>query len=82
MTDEYANNPRVFGRWQPRMLETYEAASAFMQLLARPQTELDQGLFELMVEGDADDVRMNWKLVRLEMREESLVWSDSGRRRS
>ena len=80
MTDEYANNPRVFGRWQPRMLETYEAANAFMQLLARPQTELDEGLFELMVEGDADDVRMNWKLVRIEMREESLLWSDSGTR--
>lgn len=80
MTDEYANNPRVFGRWQPRMLETYEAANAFMQLLARPQTELDEGLFELMVEGDADDVRMNWKLVRIEMRDESLLWSDSGTR--
>ncbi len=82
MTDEYANNPKVFGRWQPRMLETDEAASAFMQLLARPQTELDQGLFELMVEGEADDIRVNWKLVRIEMREESLVWSDGGTRRS
>src|SRR5690242_13474460 len=29
MTDEYAANPKVFGRWQPRMLETDEAAEAF-----------------------------------------------------
>src|SRR5262245_3027701 len=49
MTEEYANNPKVFGRWQPRMLETYEAAQAFLQLLTRPQQELDQGLFELLV---------------------------------
>ena len=24
MTEEYAENPKVFGRWQPRMLETYD----------------------------------------------------------
>jgi hypothetical protein len=77
MTDEYANNPKVFGRWQPRMLETHEAAKAFMQLLARPETELDQGLFELMVGGDADNVRINWKTVCIDLREESLAWSDS-----
>ncbi len=29
MTDEYADNPKVFGRWQSRMLETHEAARAF-----------------------------------------------------
>src|SRR5215813_14101522 len=45
MTDEYANNPRVFGRWQPRMLETSEAAEAFMRLLSRPQGELNQGIY-------------------------------------
>ena len=26
MTGEYAENPKVFGRWQPRMLETHEVA--------------------------------------------------------
>jgi NAD(P)-dependent dehydrogenase (short-subunit alcohol dehydrogenase family) len=30
MTDEYANNPKVYARWQPRMLETYEAAKAYI----------------------------------------------------
>jgi NAD(P)-dependent dehydrogenase (short-subunit alcohol dehydrogenase family) len=74
MTDEYANNPRVFGRWQPRMLETHEAAAAFMQLLARPQNELDQGMFELMVEGTADNVSITWKKVLLDLREEKLDW--------
>src|SRR5580658_734004 len=29
MTDQYADNPKVFGRWQPRMLEPNEAAKAF-----------------------------------------------------
>jgi NAD(P)-dependent dehydrogenase (short-subunit alcohol dehydrogenase family) len=75
MTDEYANNPRVFGRWQPRMLETSEAAEAFMRLLSRPQSELDQCLFELMVEGSADNVRLTWKKVSLEVREEELNWA-------
>jgi len=78
MTDEYAKNPKVFGRWQPRMLETHEAAKAFMQLLSRPPAELDQGLFELLVTGSADEVSVNWKRVHLDLREESLEWSETG----
>jgi len=77
MTEAYADNARVFGRWQPRMLATHEAAKAFMQLIARPEAELDQGLFELLVEGSADDTRVSWKRVHLDQREESLAWSDS-----
>jgi NAD(P)-dependent dehydrogenase (short-subunit alcohol dehydrogenase family) len=75
MTDEYAANPKVFGRWQPRMLETDEAAEAFMRLLSRPQDQLDQGMFALMVEGGADDVRMIWKKINLALHEEALDWS-------
>jgi len=75
MTGEYADNPRVFGRWQPRMLETNEAAEAFMRLLSRPQSELNQGMFELMVEGAADNIRMIWKRVTLNDGEEPLDWS-------
>lgn len=78
MTDEYANNPKVFGRWQPRMLETHEAAKAFMQLLARPQAELDQGMFELMVDGNPDKIDIRWKRVHLDLREEELPWGGSG----
>ena len=75
MTDEYATDPRVFGRWQPRMLETDEAAKAFMRLLSRPPAELDQGMFALMVKGTADDVDVLWKKVTVDQREEALDWS-------
>lgn len=77
MTDEYAENSKVFSRWQPRMLETHEAAEAFMQLLARPRDELNQGMFELLVEGSAEEVRVTWKKVHLDLREELLDWSET-----
>ncbi len=70
------DNPDVFGRWQPRMLETHEAAKAFMQLLSRSREELDQGIFELMVDGTAADIRLSWKKVHLDLREEPLQWSE------
>jgi hypothetical protein len=44
-------------------------------LLSRPRIELDQGLFELMVEGTADNVRMIWRKVILNTREEKLDWN-------
>lgn len=77
MTGEYAENPKVFGRWQPRMLETHEAAEAFMELLARPREELEQGMFELLVEGSTEKVRVTWKKVHLDLREELLEWSET-----
>jgi len=76
MTDEYAENPKVFGRWQPRMLETHEAAEACIQLLARPREELDQGMFALLVAGSVEKVRVTWKKVHLDLREEALEWSE------
>jgi len=75
MTDEFAENAAVWGRWQSRMLETDETAEAFMRLLARPQAELDQGSFELIVDGDAKNIRLSWKKVHLDLREEPLEWS-------
>jgi len=77
MTGEYAENPKVFGRWQPRMLEMHEAGEACMQLLARPREELDLGMFELLVEGSAEKVRVTWKKVHLDLREEPLEWSET-----
>lgn len=77
MTGEYADNPRVFGRWQPRMLETHEAAKASMQLLARPPAELNSGLFELLVEGTPEQLRVSWKRVELNLREDALDWSEA-----
>lgn len=78
MTGEYAGNPKVFGRWQPRMLETHEAAKAFMQLLARPSGQLDRGLYELLVEGSADAIEIAWRRVFLDVRAEPLAWSAPG----
>jgi NAD(P)-dependent dehydrogenase (short-subunit alcohol dehydrogenase family) len=75
MTEEYQDNASVFGRWQPRMLETHEAARAFMQLLSRPHEELDRGMFALMVNGTAADMQMSWKKIHFDMREEILPWS-------
>lgn len=75
MTDEYSENPKVFGRWQPRMLETHEAAEAFLALLARPIVETRGGMFELMVEGEPTDTLVRWKQVRLDPIEQELPWS-------
>jgi NAD(P)-dependent dehydrogenase (short-subunit alcohol dehydrogenase family) len=72
MTDEFVDNAQVFGRWQPRMLETDEVAGAFLHLLTRPQAELDQGNFEIIVEGGADAIRLSWKKVYLDLREEPI----------
>lgn len=72
MTGEYANNSKVFGRWQPRMLEPHEAAKSLIQLLARPAEELAQGLFALFVEGTAEEIRLHWKRLSFDLREESL----------
>jgi len=80
MTEEYTDDPAVFGRWQSRMLETHEAARTFMQLMARPLEELNHGIFELMVDGPPDDLVLSWKKVHLELREEVLDWSKGGAR--
>ncbi len=69
MTDEYADNPRVFGRWQPRMLEPHEAAASFLDLLARPAEGTAGGIYELLVSGDAggaDGIDMSWRRLTLE----------------
>jgi NAD(P)-dependent dehydrogenase (short-subunit alcohol dehydrogenase family) len=75
MTGEYAENPKVFGRWQPRMIETHEASEAFLRLLARPTTETRNAMFELLVEGTPEDTTLRWKQVRLDPVETELAWS-------
>ena len=79
MTGEYAENPRVFGRWQPRMLEPHEAAQTLLQVLARPQEELRGTMFELMVDaiegGAAGEVRTTWKEVQFGVTETTTPWS-------
>ncbi|MGE5595967.1 MAG: SDR family NAD(P)-dependent oxidoreductase [Hyphomicrobiales bacterium] len=78
MTGEYAENPKVFGRWQPRMLETHEAAEAFMQVLSRPAEETNGGMFEVKVdpiEGQEGAVSVEWNKVCLDVQEVSPEWA-------
>jgi NAD(P)-dependent dehydrogenase (short-subunit alcohol dehydrogenase family) len=79
MTDALAENPKVWGRWQPRMLHPEEAAAALMQLLARPAEEIKEKTFQLDVEPDASAgegaVRISWSRIALEPSIEPLGWS-------
>lgn len=81
MTGEYAENPKVFGRWQPRMLETHEAAKAFLQVLSRPVDETRERMFALEAEaasgGEAAAVRSTWKEVRFGIDQATAPWSDA-----
>ena len=74
MTQAYADNPKVFGRWQSRMLETDEAARGLSQLLARPADEVNLGNFKLNVTGPAEDISTHWSRVNLEVAESELDW--------
>jgi NAD(P)-dependent dehydrogenase (short-subunit alcohol dehydrogenase family) len=78
MTDEYVGNEKVYGRWQPRMLEPFEAAKAFLQLLARSDGETNLGNYELLAEAidNSTDIALRWKQVRLDPLEVPLEWSD------
>jgi hypothetical protein len=77
MTEEYADNPKVFGRWQPRMLEPFEAAESVSQLLARPADELNLGNFKLRVGGTPEATRLSWSKVQIEVQDETLDWSEA-----
>lgn len=79
MTEDYVDNSRVFGRWQPRMLEPEEASAALFQLLGRPREELAERFFQLEVspspeQGDGG-VALSWSEVRLDPVVAPLAWS-------
>jgi hypothetical protein len=74
MTEAYADNPKVFGRWQSRMLETHEAAQSVAKLLMQPAGELNLGNFKLKVSGEPDDLDLAWTRIRLEVEEDELDW--------
>ena len=76
MTEECADDPTVYGRWQSRMLEPFEAAQAITQSLSRRPAELDFGNFELDVHGQTQDVSLTWSRIGLEVKESNLDWSD------
>ncbi len=77
MTGEYAENEKVFGRWQPRMLEPHEAAEAMLQLLAQEPSATDQGNFELLVEGTPQETSVKWAQVRLDPIEQDVAWGET-----
>jgi NAD(P)-dependent dehydrogenase (short-subunit alcohol dehydrogenase family) len=77
MTEEYASNEKVFGRWQSRMLEPYEAARGVTQLLARPPSETNLGNYKLRVIGPKDSVKLGWSQVKIDVNDASLEWSES-----
>jgi hypothetical protein len=72
MTEEYADNPKVFGRWQPRMLEPFEAAHGVTQLLGRPPEELNLGNYKLGVSGTAEDIELKWTEIKIKVDEKEL----------
>lgn len=72
MTEAYADNPKVFGRWQPRMLEPFEAAQGVTQLLGRKPDDLDLGNYKLGVGGTAEDIEMKWTQIRIDVNELDL----------
>ncbi len=76
MTQEYAENAKVFGRWQTRMLEPFEAARGVAQLLARSGPELNLGNYKLRVSGNPDAIKLTWSQVKLEVKDAALGWSE------
>ena len=69
---------RPFSRSSVRgMVAADLAAEAFLQLLTRPEDVLDQGMFELLVEGCEEEVQVTWKKVHLDQREETLDWGET-----
>lgn len=74
MTEEYAENTKVFGRWQSRMLETHEAAKSVAELLLQPAETTNLGNFKLNVSGPADAIETHWSRVQLDVNEQPVDW--------
>jgi len=72
MTEEYADNEKVFGRWQPRMLEPYEAAHGVTQLLGRKPEDLNLGNYKLGVGGSKDEIELKWTQIKIDVNESEM----------
>ncbi len=69
MTQSYADNEKVFGRWQPRMLEQEEFGRCFVELMAQPAEKLAGKIVQLDVTADeaADSgIATSWMEVQLQ----------------
>ena len=76
MTEAYKDNTKVFGRWQPRMLEPFEAAQSLMQLLGRTNEELAERFFQVNVTAADDKVAVTWSEVKIAIAQQAVGWSD------
>ena len=76
MTQAYAENPKVFGRWQPRMLEPHEASQALLQLLAQPREATNRRTYQMNVAAAEDDVRVTWSEIQIQTTPAAAPWSD------
>ena len=72
MTEEYADNEKVFGRWQPRMLEPFEAAHGVTQPLGRSPESLNLGNFKLGVGGTAENIELKWTQINIDVNETDM----------
>jgi NAD(P)-dependent dehydrogenase (short-subunit alcohol dehydrogenase family) len=72
MTEEYADNEKVFGRWQPRMLEPFEAAHGVTQLLGRKPVDLNLGHYKLGVGGTAEEIELKWTQIKIDINEHEM----------
>lgn len=72
MTEEYAQNEKVFGRWQPRMLEPFEAAHGVTQLLTRNPEDIDLGHYKLGVGGSKEAIEMKWTQIKIDVNEHEM----------
>jgi 3-oxoacyl-[acyl-carrier protein] reductase len=79
MTEELAESPQVYARWQPRMLEPYEAAAALLRLLGQPPEELNDRIFQLNAAAASEDadgpLRLTWSEIELRPVPVPLPWS-------
>lgn len=82
MTEAYAESPKVFGRWQPRMLEPLEAALALLQLLSRSDDELDGKILQLNVSSGhgvgGATIHLSWSEITLKPEETTIPRSTDG----
>jgi len=77
MTEAYAENAKVFGRWQPRMLTSVEAAHALFQLIGRPNEDVAGRFFQLeAAETPESKMALTWSEVRLDPVIARCAWSD------
>ena len=64
----------MFGRWQPRMLEPWEAAHSVARLLQREPVDLNLGNFKLGVGGTPEALELKWSRVSIDVSEHPLEW--------